>query len=219
VSGPFAEENLMVTFTNTVTTLDELREHIPMPREAAIRKQISSLDEHCRAFIARSPFVFLATSNATGDCDVSPKGDTPGFVHVLDDETLVIPDRPGNQRADSLRNILENPRAGLLFVIPGVEWTLRVNGRAAIVRDDAVRERMAVNGKLPALAIAVAVEEAFLHCPKCFIRARLWHTEEWLPADDQPSFAAILRDQAKYHDVPLEAVERALAADAKGNLY
>ena len=209
----------MAAFAHTITTVDELREHIPMPREAAIRKQIAKLDEHCRAFIARSPFVFLATSSASGDCDVSPKGDAPGFVQVLDDETLVIPDRPGNQRADSLRNILENPHAGLLFVIPGVEWTLRVNGRATIVRDDDVRERMAVNGKAPAIAIAITVEEAFIHCPKCFIRAKLWHTEEWMAPEEQPSFAAILRDQAKYEEVPLDAIEKALAYDAKKNLY
>lgn len=209
----------MATFANTITTLEQLREYIPMPREAAIRKQIARLDEHCRAFIARSPFLFLATSNAAGDCDVSPKGDAPGFVQVLDDETLVIPDRPGNQRADSLRNILENPHAGLLFVIPGVEWTLRVNGRATIVRDDDVRERMAVNGKPPAIAIALVVEEAYLHCPKCFIRAKLWDTGEWMAPEEQPSFAAILRDQTKYDDVPVDAIEKALAYDAEKNLY
>jgi PPOX class probable FMN-dependent enzyme len=209
----------LATFSDTVTTLEQLREHVPLPREAAIRKQIAKLDEHCRAFIARSPFLFLATSNAAGDCDVSPKGDAPGFVQVLDDETLVIPDRPGNQRADSLRNILENPRAGLLFVIPGVEWTLRVNGRATIVRDAAIRERMAVNGRAPTLALAVTVEEAFMHCPKCFIRAKMWDTNEWMAPDEQPSFAAILRDQAKYDEVPVEAIEKALAADAEKNLY
>jgi hypothetical protein len=209
----------LATFSDTVTTLEQLREHVPLPREAAIRKQIAKLDEHCRAFIARSPFLFLATSNAAGDCDVSPKGDAPGFVQVLDDETLVIPDRPGNQRADSLRNILENPRAGLLFVIPGVEWTLRVNGRATIVRDTAIRERMAVNGKAPTLALAVTVEEAFMHCPKCFIRAKMWDTNEWMSPEDQPSFAAILRDQAKYEEVPVEAIQKALAYDAEKNLY
>ena len=192
---------------------------MPFPREAAIRKQISALDEHCRAFIARSPFLFIATSNADGDCDVSPKGDAPGFVHVLDDKTLVIPDRPGNQRADSMRNMLENPHIGMLFVIPGVEWTLRVNGRASIIRDDDVRERLAAGGKTPALAIAVDVEEAFLHCPKCFIRAKLWDTDGWMAPEEQPSFAAILRDQAKYDDVPVEAIERALAFDAKEHLY
>jgi PPOX class probable FMN-dependent enzyme len=207
------------TFAHPITTEDQLREFVPLPREAALRKQIPALDEHCRAFIARSPFLFLATSNAAGDCDVSPKGDAPGFVRVLDDETLVIPDRPGNQRADSMRNILQNPHVGLLFVIPGVEWTLRVNGRATIVRDDDLRESMAVNGKTPTVAIGVHVEEAFMHCPKCFIRAKLWDTDEWMAPEDQPSFAAILRDQAKYDQVPVEAIAAALKADSEKNLY
>ena len=210
---------MTTTFAQPITTEDQLREFVPLPREAALRKQISRLDEHCRAFIARAPFMFVATSNAAGDCDVSPKGDAPGFVRVLDDETLVIPDRPGNQRADSMRNILQNPHVGLLFVIPGVEWTLRVNGRATIVRDDDLRESMAVNGKVPSVAIGVHVEEAFMHCPKCFIRAKLWDTDEWMAPEDQPSFAAILRVQAKYDEVPVEAIAAALKADSEKNLY
>lgn len=198
-------------FRDTISSIDALRDVIPPPGEPAVRKQISSLDEHCRWFIARSPFVFLATSNAAGDCDVSPKGDQAGFVQVLDDETLVLPDRPGNQRTDSLRNILENPHAGLLFVIPGVEWTLRVNGRASIVRDAGVLERCAVGGKQPALAIAVHVEEAFLHCPKCFIRSGMWSSEGWLPQEEHPSFAGMSRDHAGYTNIPVDIVEKALA--------
>ncbi len=200
-------------FRHAITTVEELRTIVALPREAAVRKQISSLDEHCRNFIARSPFVFIATSNAAGDCDVSPKGDPPGFVQVLDEHTLVMPDRRGNQRLDSIQNIVENPHIGLLFIIPGVEWTLRVNGRATLVRDDDVRERLAAQGVVPELAIAVEVEEAFLHCPKCFLRAKLWHTDEWMPREEQPSFAAILKAQTKYDEVPVEAIEKALAAD------
>ena len=202
-------------FRHPITTVEELRGLVAPPREAAVRKQISALDEHCRDFIARSPFVFIATSNAAGDCDVSPKGDAPGFVHVLDDHTLVIPDRRGNQRLDSMQNIIENPHVGLLFIIPGVEWTLRVNGRAMLVRDDDVREELAAQGVVPELAIAVEVEEAFLHCPKCFLRAKLWDTDEWMPREEQPSFAAILKAQTKYDDVPVEAIAQALAADEK----
>jgi PPOX class probable FMN-dependent enzyme len=199
------------TFRNTVTSLDQLREVIPAPHENAWKKTVVTLDEHCRNFIARSPFVFLATSNAAGDCDVSPKGDVPGFVQVIDEHTLVVPDRPGNQRLDSLRNIIENPHAGLLFIIPGVEWTLRVNGRATIVRDEDVLERCAVNGKRPMLGLAVEVEEAFLHCPKCFLRSNVWDTSTWMPDEEQPSFAAILREQVKV-DVPVEVVQKALDA-------
>jgi PPOX class probable FMN-dependent enzyme len=197
------------TFSDTITTLEQLRQIIPPPNELAVRKQISTLDEHCRAFIARSPFLFLATSNARGDCDVSPKGDAPGFVQVLDDSTLAIPDRPGNNRLDSLTNILENPHAGVLFLIPGADWTLRVNGRASIVRDADILERCAVAGKQPALAIAVEVEEAFLHCPKCVLRSKLWDSDAWSAQDDL-SFAQIARDHVKLQDVPVEVVQQAL---------
>jgi PPOX class probable FMN-dependent enzyme len=196
------------TFTDIITTLDQLREIIPEPNELARRKQIAIIDEHCRAFIERSPFLFLATSNARGDCDVSPKGDAPGFVQVLDERTIAIPDRPGNNRLDSLTNILENPHAAVIFIIPGADWTLRVNGRATIVRDTPILERCAVNGKRPALAIGIEVEEAFLHCPKCILRSKLWDSDEWTAKDDL-SFAEIARDHVKI-DVPVEVVQQAL---------
>ena len=205
-------------FQEPITTEEALRRYIPPPSEPALRKQISVIDEHCRDFIERSPFMLLATSNARGECDVSPKGDRPGFVQVIDERTLVIPDRPGNQRADSLLNIIANPHVGLLFIMPGVEWTLRVNGGATIIRDAAVRERCAVDGKVPALAIAVDVQEAYLHCPKCFIRAGLWESDEWVPKDEQPSFAAILRDQTRYTEVPVAVIEKSIEAD-KHKLY
>jgi PPOX class probable FMN-dependent enzyme len=191
---------------------------ISPPGEPALRKEISYIDEHCRALIARSPFLLLGTSDAEGRCDVSPKGDVPGFVKVLDGQTLVIPDRPGNHRADSLQNILQNPHIGLLFIIPGVEWTLRVNGGATIVRDGDIRAMCAVGGKAPALAIAVQVEEAYLHCPKCFIRAGVWDSESWMPAEEQPNFALVSRDMAGYQQVPLEIVEKGLAA-SNAELY
>jgi len=199
-------------FKQTVTSVDQLRGIIPPPGEPALRKELSHIDEYSRELIARSPFMLLGTSNARGQCDVSPKGDVPGFVKVLDQRTLVIPDRLGNQRADSLRNILENPHVGLLFIIPGVEWTLRVNGGAAIVLDDDVRELCAVQGRTPALVIAVSVEEAYLHCPKCFIRSGLWDAGQWMPRDEQPNFAQISRDQAGYSHVPLDVVEKGLEA-------
>jgi PPOX class probable FMN-dependent enzyme len=205
-------------FTDTITTIEQLRDVISPPGEPAVRKEISFIDEYCRELISRSPFLLLGTSNARGQQDVSPKGDVAGFVKVLDDHTLIIPDRPGNHRADSLQNILANPHVGLLFIIPGVEWTLRVNGGATIVRDAAVREMCSVNGKAPELAIAVDVEEAYLHCPKCFIRSGVWDTEKWLPADEHPNFAQISRDQAGYHQVPLEIVEKGLAA-SNAELY
>jgi PPOX class probable FMN-dependent enzyme len=197
------------TFSQPIRTLEELRGVVPEPNELARRKQISVIDGHCRSFIERSPFLFLATSSARGDCDVSPKGDAPGFVQVLDETTIVIPDRPGNNRLDSLRNIIENPHAGVLFIIPGAEWTLRVNGRATIIRDDEILQRCAVGGKQPALGIAIEVEEAFLHCPKCFLRSKLWESEGWVHKDEL-SFAEIARDHVKLTDVPVEVVQKAL---------
>src|SRR5205814_4961602 len=139
--------------------------------ERALLKERGVLDEQCRAFIARSPFLLLATSGASGRCDVSPKGDPPGFVVVLDEHRLAIPDRLGNKRLDGMRNILENPHVGLIFLIPGREETLRVNGRASIVRDVELLTRLAAQGKLPQLAIAVETEEVFFHCPKAFRRS------------------------------------------------
>jgi uncharacterized protein len=127
-----------IPFRDAVTSEEALRALVGRPSELAIRKEISYLDAHCRAFIARSPFVLIATSGASGRADVSPKGDPPGFVQVLDEHRLVIPDRPGNRRLDGMRNLLENPHVGLLFLIPGLEETLRVKGRAWIIRDEEI---------------------------------------------------------------------------------
>ena len=210
---------MTTTFKDVITTVDELRTVMALPGEPAVRKEMSRLDEHSRWFIERAPFVFLATSNAAGQCDVSPKGDAPGFVQVLDDETLVLPDRPGNNRADSIGNILQNPHVGMIFVVPGADWTLRVNGRASIIRDADVLERCAVKGKRPALGIAVHVEEAYMHCPKCIIRSGLWDAERHLTVDDLPSFAVMARDQAGYQQVPAKIVEEMLEKDKVEGLY
>ena len=204
-------------FTDVISSVAQLREIVAEPREAAVQKDIGVLDKHCRALIARSPFVLVATSGAGGTCDVSPKGDAPGFVQVLDDHTLVIPDRPGNRRLDSFRNIIENPHVGLIFIIPGMDETLRVNRAAQIIRDADVLERCAVEGKRPQLAIAVDVQEAFIHCPKCFLRSKLWDTSTWRPRSELPSMAEIMVDQLKI-DVPVETVEQALDA-AHQKLY
>lgn len=208
------------TISDAITTIDQLREFIPPPSGPALAKEISVVDEHARAFIERSPFALIATSGADGRCDVSAKGDLPGFVRVLDEHTLIIPDRPGNQRADSLQNIIANPHIGMLMIIPGVEWTLRVNGRATLTRDPSLLDRCAVEGKLPLLCIAVGVEELFLHCPKCFLRSHLWDTSQWMPADEQPQWAAVLREHTKLDAVPIEVIEKVLAADrAPEKLY
>jgi PPOX class probable FMN-dependent enzyme len=182
-------------FKDVVTSKQELRAIFGEPSERAVLKCQSSLDEHSRAFISASPFVLLATSNAAGQCDVSPKGDAPGFVMVLDDRHLVVPDRPGNNRTDGLSNVLENPHIGMIFLVPGRGDTLRVNGRASIIRDEEVLARLAMHGKLPKVALGVEVEEAYLHCPKAFLRSSLWDPSTWAEPQKLPSFAQMLWDQ------------------------
>jgi len=204
--------------TDVVGTQDELRELVGQPSEVAVRKQLSALDAHCTAYIARSPFLLLGTASASGTCDVSPKGDSPGFVQVLDERTLVIPDRPGNRRIDSLSNIMDNSRVGLLFLIPGVEETLRVNGRAVISRAPDLLDRTAMNGKRPLLAIVVQVEEAFLHCARSFKRAGLWDPEHRTQRAELPSLAAMIMDQAQPTSCTLDELE-ALVEHSNRNLY
>jgi PPOX class probable FMN-dependent enzyme len=182
-------------FKDVVRSKEELRALFGEPNERAVLKCKATLDEHSRVFIAASPFLLLATSNAAGQCDVSPKGDGPGFVLVLDETHLVVPDRPGNNRIDSLSNILENPHVGLIFLVPGRGDTLRVNGRASIVRDEEILSRAAMRGKLPKVGIGVEVEEAYLHCPKAFVRSSLWDTSTWADGQKLPSFAQMLWDQ------------------------
>jgi len=182
-------------FKDVVTSQQELRAIFGQPSERAVLKCKSSLDEHSRAFIKASPFVLLATANVAGQCDVSPKGDAPGFVHVLDDSHLVVPDRPGNNRIDGMSNIIENPHIGMIFLVPGRQDTLRVNGRAAIVRDHEILSQLSAKGKVPKMAIGVEVEEAYLHCPKAFIRSSLWDPATWADPKTLPSFAQMLWDQ------------------------
>jgi PPOX class probable FMN-dependent enzyme len=208
-----------VKFKDPVTSLDELRALMGEPSELARKKQIDRLDEHCRAYIAHAPFVLIGTSNAAGHCDVSPKGDAPGFVHVLDERHLVIPDRPGNKRFDSIRNILENPHIGLIFLVPRYEETLRINGRATITRDPDLLARFDVGGKLPKLAIGVEVEEVFMHCAKAFKRSWLWQPERWPDIGDMKPAACMLFDHAKPEGMTLADVEKRLDVGYKTTLY
>ena len=205
-------------FAEVIKSERELRGVVGEPMARSLRKEIAHLDANCRAFIARSPFMLVASCDAQGRLDVSPKGDPAGFVQVLDEHTLAIPDRPGNQRADTFSNVLQNPRVGLLFLIPGMQETLRVNGSALIVRDLAVRERMAVRGKVPALALDVTVEEVFIHCTKCMVRSHLWDREFWPDLQGVPSQARFLVDHAKLGET-LEEVQASLDQARKTRLY
>ena len=209
----------MTAFKDIVTSEQELRDMLGLPRERSLLKERHTLDQHFRAFIARSPFLLMATSGRDGTCDVSPKGDAPGFVLVLDDRRIVIPDRPGNKRFDGIRNLLENPGIGLLFLLPASEETLRVNGRAQIIRDPDVLARFAVQGKLPVLAIAVEVQESFLHCAKCVKRSGLWDMARWPDLDGLASPAQMFLDHAKPRDMTVEALDRRLQDGYRTNLY
>ncbi len=174
---------------------DELRDLYGSPSERAVRKQMATLDQHCRTFIAHSPFLVLGTGGADGSLDVSPKGDAPGFVAVLDDRTLLLPDRPGNNRLDGLRNLVQNPHVGLIFFIPGVQETLRVNGRGRITTDEALLAPLAVQGRLPRTGLIVAVEEVYLHCAKALIRSQLWDPARQVERSKLPSLGKMLADQ------------------------
>lgn len=169
------------SFSEVLGSEAELEAFLGSPNARVLAKVTDRLDDLCRDFIARSPFLVISSSDAVGRVDCSPKGDPPGFVQVLDEKTLAIPERPGNRRADTFRNILQNPKVGLIFIVPGKGETLRVSGTARIVRDLWLRETMTHNGKVPDLALVVTVEEVFAHCTKCMVRSALWQPTSWNP--------------------------------------
>jgi uncharacterized protein len=205
-------------FRDTITTEEQLRAVLGHPTQAILEIGQPRIDEHFRAFIAQSPFVLIASSDAKGNMDISPKGDPAGFVQVLDDRTLAIPDRPGNRRGDTFSNILQNSNVALYFMVPGVRETLRVQGRASIVRDADLRERMALNGRTPKLAIVVEVDEAFIHCAKCVIRSGIWKEEKWPDASLVPTMGQITRDQAKL-DISAEDYDAEYTRAVETDLY
>jgi PPOX class probable FMN-dependent enzyme len=204
--GDNGERNVRIESENELRAL-----HAP-PSPLVRRKGVDRLDKHCRDFIALSPFLVLGTADANGRADVSPRGDPPGFVKVLDERTLLIPERPGNNLLDSLSNIVANPEVGLLFVIPGFDETLRVNGRAAVVSDPALLAALAIDGKAPKVAIRVRVREVYLHCAKSFRRARLWDPAARVPRATLPSLARMVTDMAsmKYDAALDERVEESM---------
>jgi PPOX class probable FMN-dependent enzyme len=205
-------------FKDIITDPAQFRELMGEPPPACVAKTIALLDRHCRTFIASSPFVLIASSNARGQMDISPKGDPSGFVRVLDESTLAIPDRPGNRRADTFTNVLENPRVGLIFFVPGKSETLRISGRAKIVRDRDLRESMAVRDKAPDFALVVEVQEAFFHCSKCIIRSDLWNPQGWPALEGLPNLAQTMVDGGKL-PMPVEELEEIIKQDESERLY
>ena len=196
---------------STVSSEERLREIIGGPSALVAAKVADRLNNLTRQFVERSPFVCVATCRPDGGLDISPRGDPAGFVRILDDRRLLIPERPGNRLADTLTNLLADPRIGLLFLIPGVGDTFRVNGRAAIVEDPVLLAESAVEGRVPKLGVLVTVEEAFTHCPKALIRSDLWNPERHVHRDELPSSGAILRSVSD-EGLDVETYERERAA-------
>ncbi len=181
----------------TITTLAELRElySAPSPTALANRCIFPTLDSHHRAFIALSPFVVISSASGAGLADVSPRGDQPGFVAVCDERTLLIPDRPGNRKIETLRNVIENPQVALVFLVPGRVETLRVTGQAVITTDPALLAPTSVEGKAPKCGILVTVEQAYFHCGKALVRSRIWEPASQTAAATLPSFGCMMADQ------------------------
>lgn len=181
----------------TITTLAELRElySAPSPTALATRCIFSTLDSHHRAFIALSPFVVISSASADGLADVSPRGDQPGFVAVCDEHTLLIPDRPGNRKIETLRNVIKNPNVALVFFVPGRVETLRVTGKAVITADPALLTPLSVEGKAPKCGILVTLDQVYFHCGKALVRSRLWDVTSQEAATTLPSFGCMMADQ------------------------
>ena len=209
---------LSARFRDVITSEAEVRAVTGDPHQRSLAKVVRVIDEHSRRFIAAAPFVFIASTNDDGTADISPKGDPAGFVKVLDERTLAIPDRLGNRRFDTFRNILSNPAVGLVFLIPGITYTLRISGTAIIVRDADLRAELAVNGKLPDHVLIVDVRRVLSHCPKCMIRSGLWKPEAWPDTADVPSFAETLIAHARIGE-SVAQVEAMIEAGNRDRLY
>lgn len=210
--------DLQSRFREVVTTEEHFRSVMGRPSALVTRKELNELDSHAREFIGRSPFLLIGTSGADGRMDMSPKGDPPGFVRVLDEKTLAIPDRLGNRRADTFVNLVVNDQIGLIFFVPGKQETLRVSGHAIIVRDLPVREQMAVGDRLPEFAIIVEVQQMFFHCAKCIIRSNLWKPEFWPTLSGLPSLAETMVSAGKLRE-SVEEIQAIVDKDAATRLY
>ncbi|SMX23201.1 MSMEG_1061 family FMN-dependent PPOX-type flavoprotein [Boseongicola aestuarii] len=203
---------------DVLTTEDDFRSLHRDPHISQTHKIIDHIDVHCRTWIERSPFLVMATYDANGKVDVSPRGDPAGFVKILDQKTLAIPDRPGNYRYDSFTNILETGRIGLVFFVSNRKEVVRVNGTARIVRDEDIRNAMAIKDRVPHLAVLVDVEEAFYHCGKAIIRSGLWQPEQAVSVEGMATYAEAVTDQAHLSG-PVEELEDRFAKNEENRLY
>lgn len=186
-----------------VSSKEELRDIVGFPHELIVQKTISIIDEKCKRFIAASPMVFISTSNDKGECDVSPRGDLGGCVRVLNERQLIIPDRPGNKKQDSNLNILSNPNIGLLFIIPGVEEVLRVNGKASVIKDQEILKEVDLDGNVPLLGIGIDVEEVFVHCPRAIGKSGIWKVETWTNKEQIPTLLEIFHAHLEINGVDI----------------
>jgi uncharacterized protein len=212
-----SETAATMRFDEVITTQARLREVSKAPSVRARNKVIDHVDEICRQLIAACPFVIVASRGDDGQIDVSPKGDPAGFVCVLDEKTLAIPDRPGNNRLDTFENLLVHPEIGLFFMIPGHGDTLRISGTGKIVRDGSLQARLAIDGKQPNLVLVIEIAEVFLHCPKCVFRSKLWSPEHWPDRSSLPSLAQAIVTHAKSGETV--AAVQAVIDDGIAHLY
>jgi PPOX class probable FMN-dependent enzyme len=210
------------TIDREVQTIDsepQLRGLYQEPMELALLKQLDRLDEHCRNFLAHSPFAVIASTRPGRGTDVSPRGDAPGFARVLDPNTIAIPDRPGNNRLDTMSNIVADAEVGLLFFIPGIDETLRINGTARLSRDPELLAAGAVNGREPRMIILVNVREAFLHCGKALKRSRLWHDDYRVEKKNFPSLGRMIVEQTKPKAITVEQADAVVEEGYVNGLY
>ncbi len=202
---------------NDITDPAGLREHFGAVSPLAANKALPKLDAHCRRFIALSPFAVLATSDGQGGMDASPRGDAPGFVAILDDNTLLLPDRPGNRRVDSFSNILANPGVALIFFVPGIDETVRVNGRARVTTDADLLSRVEAQGKVPKTGLLITVEETYFHCGKALIRSRLWDPAVQIERKAFPTLGQVIADQVA--GVEAATADAGIDASYRDKLY
>jgi len=204
--------------TNKIDSIEALRKTYNMPMDATKAKKLPCLEPHAIAFINICPFLVISSSDGAGQADASPRGEGPGFVKVIDNNTIIIPDRPGNNLLDTLENIIRNPSVGLLFMVPGMNETLRINGQAEISIENDLLDLCLERDKPPKSVIKVRVESSYMHCPKAFIRSKLWDADAQIDRSTFPTLGKIIKDQLKL-DVPTMMIDASLDEDAKNNLF